>query len=816
MKTFIPFLLFLLSFSAYGNPTSSEIYTDLQKFSSLKKALYIAAHPDDENTRALAYFSLGENAETAYFSLTRGDGGQNLIGDELSEDLGVLRTQELLAARSYDKAQQFFSRAVDFGYSKSAEETLEKWGKDVILADAVLMIRKFQPDVIITRFPPDGRGGHGHHTASALIAIEAFEKAADPNFLPGQVKEYGTWQTTAIYWNASNWWNKDLDKEAANNPDYIVRDIGGYNNILGQSYNEIGTIARSQHKCQGFGALLERGSRIEYFQYLAGTKLKEDFFEENKKNWKDLIDAEFEQKLSTLLKNFDFVNTENNISTLLELRNKLEKLPVSTFRQNKLNKLDGIILDCLGIYAQIQSEDYSIVQGEKVNLELSIINRSTLPVTLKSIGRLSLNKPLPQNEMIADTIPLTNNALITNPYWLRSNFTDIYTVKDKKDLLKPENGPTFSYPITLGIKGTTIQTILPVEHKWRDPSYGERSREVISVPAFSVNFDEKSIILKSGQTKTITLDIHSFKKDLNDVINIEVPNSWEVSQKEIPVNIKNKHESHLVKVELTAKGDSQRGKLVLKDSKGQTLYSYHVIEYEHIPTQVIFKKSALECIKLDAKIKPGKIAYIKGVEDVVPRAIQQLGFDLEVFEVADLSLLNLNKYQSVVLGIRIYNVHEELRNYEDKLFDYVNNGGNLVMQYNTASRSEPDKKFGGPLPFELSRNRVTEEDAEVTFLQPGHPIMTYPNQISEADFENWVQERGLYFANNWDEKYTPLFSWHDKGEEPQLGGLIVAKHGKGQFVYTGISFFRELPNGVEGAYKLFANLLSYGGQQGPR
>lgn len=816
MKKLFPFLFLSLPFFAIANPTSSEIYTDLQKFSSLKKVLYIAAHPDDENTRALAYFSLGENAETAYFSLTRGDGGQNLIGDELSEDLGVLRTQELLAARSYDKAQQYFSRAVDFGYSKSAEETLEKWGKDVILADAVLMIRKFQPDVIITRFPPDGRGGHGHHTASALIAIEAFEKAADPNYLPEQVKKFGTWKTISIYWNASNWWNKDLDKEAANNPDYLVRDIGGYNNILGQSYNEIGTIARSQHKCQGFGALLERGSRIEYFQHLAGAKLKEDFFEENKKNWKDLVDAEFEQKLNNLLEGFDFVNTANNITTLLELRSKLGKLPASTFKQNKLNKLDGIILDCLGIYAQIQSEDYAIVQGEKANLELSIINRSSIPVTLKTIDGNTVNKTLPQNKMVIDTIPFTNNATITNPYWLRSDFKDIYTIQDEKDLLKAENGPTFSYSITLEVKGTTIQTTLPVEHKWQDPSYGEKSREVISVPTFSVNFDEKSIILKSGETKTITLDIHSFKKDLQDIIKVEAPNSWEVSQKEIPVNIKNKHESHLIKIELTAKGDSRRGKLVLKDSKSQVLYSYHVIEYEHIPTQVIFKKSALECIKLDAKIRPGKIAYIKGVEDVVPQAIQQLGFDLELFEVADLSLMDLSEYQSVVLGIRIYNVHDELRNYEDKLFEYVKNGGNLVMQYNTASRSEPDKKFGGPLPFELSRNRVTEENAEVTFLEPKHLIMTYPNQITKVDFENWVQERGLYFANNWDEKYTPLFSWHDKGEEPQLGALIVAKHGKGQFVYTGISFFRELPNGVEGAYKLFANLLSYNGEQSAR
>ncbi|MDC3352183.1 PIG-L family deacetylase, partial [Crocinitomicaceae bacterium] len=295
MRTILTFLL-LGCLSAFSNETSAEIYHSLQKVHSLKRVLYLAAHPDDENTRALAWFSLEGKAETAYLSLTRGDGGQNLIGDELSESLGVLRTQELLAARSHDQARQFFTRAVDFGYSKSAEETLDKWGKDEILSDVVRVIRKFKPDVIITRFPPDKRGGHGHHTASAMLAIEAYSKAADPTYEPDQVAEFGVWQTDAVYWNTSIWWDKELDEKAEGNSEYIKKDIGGYDPLLGMSYNEIGTIARSQHKCQGFGAVIERGSRVEYFEHLEGTKLKNDFFENNNRSWSTLISADFERE----------------------------------------------------------------------------------------------------------------------------------------------------------------------------------------------------------------------------------------------------------------------------------------------------------------------------------------------------------------------------------------------------------------------------------------------------------------------------------------------------------------------------------------
>lgn len=811
MRHIVSIFLLLITAQVFGNKTASEIYVDLEKVHSLKRVLYIAAHPDDENTRALAWFSLGEKAETAYLSLTRGDGGQNLIGDELSEDLGVLRTQELLAARSIDGARQYFTRAVDFGYSKSADESLEKWGKAEILSDVVLVIRQFKPDVIITRFPPDKRAGHGHHTAATLLALEAFEKAADPSYLPEQVKEHGAWKTTSIYWNSSVWWDKELSKTAKNDPEYIVQEIGGYNPLLGMSYNEIGTLARSQHKCQGFGAIVERGSLTEYFQHLGGKQLRNSFFENNTLSWTKLVSSKFSDEFDALLADFDFKNLENNIPALLSIRKKLNVVPASNLdaiRKEKITQIDQIIVDCLGLYAEIVCSDYAYVQGEDFKLKYNLTNRSSKNVQLLGFQGRETVLLLEQNKTTSKEITIQNNHDYSTPYWLRNPFVNLFKIDNPADLGKAEGEATFSEKLKLIIEGDQVELNIPVTYKWRDPSYGERRRNVISAPNFSANFDQKSIILKPGQEKTIRVKIHAYKENLTDELVITAPEGWEVSPQKIDINTKTRHEEVWAEIIIKSNTESKRGDLILKDSKGNTLKSLTEITYDHIPTQVIYKPATLTCIPLNANIIKGNVAYIKGAGDAVAQATTQLGFNVTSYEVSDLATLDLSEFQSVILGIRIYNVHPELHNFDAKLFEYVSNGGNLVMQYNTAGRSSSGKTFG-PIPFELSRKRVTEEDSKVTFLAPDHQIMNKPNKITQADFNDWVQERGLYFADNWNEAYTPLFSWNDTGEDPVNGALIVAKHGKGQFVYTGISFFRELPNGVEGAYRLFANILSY-------
>ncbi len=814
MKQFTLLFITLTTFFCTANHGSGEIYTNLQKLHSLKRVLYVAAHPDDENTRALAWFSLGEKAETAYFSLTRGDGGQNLIGNELSEELGVLRTQELLAARSNDGAKQYFSRAVDFGYSKSAEESLELWDKDALMYDLVLVIRKFKPEVIITRFPPDERAGHGHHTASALLAIEAFDKAADSEYEPAMAEEYGTWKATSVYWNTSYWWDENIKDMAEGDPNYLITDIGGYNPQLGMSYNEIGTLARSEHKCQGFGAVIERGSRIEYFKHLAGAKLKESFFEKRGDKWSNYGDKLLEGELLDALKNFDFVEVSNNVPRLLSILKRLKSLPPSFVIDEKIERCQEIIKDCLGLYVEVVGESFSFTQNNSVQLNAHLVNRSDLKLTLSNIElstgeQMSFDQVLTQNEEV--NLELTSNGKVdvSNPYWLNAPFTNMFEVKDPANFCEPESQPSITAKLTLKLDGNEFNLDVPATYKWRDPSYGERRRPLIATPEYTATFEQEQLLLKAGERKEVRIKVKNFSDNLNTKMSLSVPEGWRVEPQEFSISLKSKYAEEWYAFTIQAGDNPQSGAVVAMDANGNSLLNYKEIAYDHIPTQALFRKSMMECKMLDVKINKGRIAYIKGVDDAVPQAIEQLGFTLDVFEVKDLPTVDLSVYQSVVLGIRIYNVYPELFNYSERLNDYVKNGGNLVMQYNTASRSADNRKTYGPYPFELSRNRVTEEDAEVTFLAPKHQIMTSPNVITQADFDNWVQERGLYFANNWDENYAPLFSWSDKGEEPQTGALIVAKYGKGQFVYSGISFFRELPNGVVGAYRLFANILSY-------
>lgn len=809
------FLLLLLSVSSFAQKTSSQLYSDLQKLASLKRVLYIAAHPDDENTRALAWLSNGENAQIAYFSLTRGDGGQNLIGNELGAELGILRSQELLAARKIDGAKQYFSRAVDFGFSKSAEESLNKWGKEQVLADAVKVIREFKPDVIITRFPPDERAGHGHHTASAMIALEAIDKAADKTYMPAHLKDLKPWKTTSVYWNASTWWNKDLATTAANNPDYLVFDIGAYNPILGKSYNEIGTEARSQHKCQGFGAIIERGELNEYFQYLKGEKLKENFFEKSTRTWSKLGNNEVEKDLNNLLKNFDFKTPQNNVWALLKIYKELKNINDNVIREEKNAQCEELIKNSLGLYIELLGNDYSYAIGEKMDLSLNILNRSNQKIQLKSVEVNGEEIPLKETELaynkeVSTPINIVASNEFYNPYWLKNAYKDLYQITDYSQIGKPESTPSITGKIKLSLADEDFIYDVAGIYKWREPSYGEKRREIVVTPNMAVTLDKQSLIAQTGESKHIKINVKAFKDSISDKVIINAPKGWKLSQSKFNLELTKKHEEQFFELVLTPLNEAVSGELSLTDENGKAIQIIHEIAYNHIPTQVFFSDAKINLVKLNAKIVKGKIGYIKGVEEKVPQAIEQLGFDVTVMEVEDLASTDLSQFNTIVAGIRVYNVKPELINYKPQLMEFVKQGGNYIVQYNTASRSGDNNKEFGPYPFELSRERVTEEDAKPTFTNPNHDLLNKPNKITQKDFENWVQERGLYFAKSWDKNYETIISWHDTNEEPLEGSLIVTNYGKGHFIYTGISFFRELPAGVEGAYRLFANLLSYG------
>lgn len=808
------FLSCLITASTFAQ-SSSEIFHEVKKFNSFKSALYMAAHPDDENTRVIAWLENGELARTGYLSLTRGDGGQNLIGKELGSELGILRTQELLAARRIDGGDQFFTRAVDFGYSKSADESFEKWNREDILYDAVWVIRKFQPDVIITRFPPDRRGGHGHHTASAMLAIEAFEKAGDPSVFPDQLNAVQAWKPKAVYWNASTWWNKKLDSLARNNEDYIMADIGGYDELLGVSYNELGTMARSQHKCQGFGVRIERGERMEYFQWMAGEKLDSSFFEGSERSWRSLGgDGYLDDLTSNLEGNFDFNDPSASLSTLIEIQNTLANMAPSAWSKAKQKECKDLIKSIAGLHIEVLASDYSSSVGKTIETSVQILNRGNQEIKLTSLifkgGReegVNLDVLLTKNKLHTETVRLRTPESNSNAYWLNAPFTTEYKIEGLDNLGKPENDPMINATLVFTLNEKQFYVEAPIEYKWSDRVKGEMKRPVVNTPLIATTFLEKSFVFTSEEEKEISVRVKDYGVEGVQKVALSIPEGWKVSPLEIEVNFESKYEEQVIVFNVVSPKKDSKGEVLIQVN-GEASKRIEEIMYEHIPAQLVFLPAKATLLNLVIDIEEGKVGYIEGAGDQVGLAIEQMGYEVVYLSKEDLSTHDLSQYQAVITGIRAYNVHPWLMDFHGKFMEYVQQGGNFIIQYNTRSRSYTTGKMG-PYPFKISRDRVSEEDAEVSFIDPKHGLLNEPNKIRKDDFNGWVQERGLYFANEWDTEYETLFSWNDKGESPKMGALIYASYGEGSFVYTGISFFRELPAGVPGAFKLLANLISH-------
>lgn len=810
-------LALLFSYSAQAQ-SSSEIQKKLQRLNSFGRVMYIAAHPDDENTRVISWLSNGLNAEIRYLSLTRGSGGQNMIGTELGPELGVLRTEELLAARSIDGGTQRFTQAVDFGYSKTAEESMEIWDKEEVLNDVVRAIREFRPDIIITRFPPDSRGGHGHHTASAILALEAFELAGDPNYLntmSGGIPH----QPKAIYWNTYSWrWDPNLDSLATNDPKYFKANVGGFDPVLGMSYNEIGSHARSQHRCQGFGVSISRGDAWEYFAHMNGDIIENNMTELFPSNWQEFgVSSEVGALALEVEENFDASNPAASVGPLMNLyealnRESMYRSDINVIRadREKLALIRDLILDCMGLYAECVTNDWSYPYNADGNVvvpaQLRMIARNVEGVSVAMEDVQFDNPVLPLNEFAEYDIDVNLGAGISQPYWLKDVAPS--AVQDER-LRKANAGYAGWVNLRLTYDGKSVKAEVPVTHRWSDRVDGEQRRPTVIAPLATATFDRDVAIFSDNLAQTVQLRVKNFQEDLRTSVSLDVPAGWTYAPARIDLSFGATHEERVVTFTVTPPSNASEAYIRPKLSGvNGTIQQFSEIAYPHIPTQVVFGESKTKVVRLDMQINQGTIGYIQGAGDEVDVAIEQMGFDVTRLEESDLASIDLNQFQAIVVGIRAYNVHPWLLNYREKLFNYVEEGGHLVVQYNTATRDLLTSELG-PYPFTLSRNRVTEEDAEVTLLNESHPFFTSPNRINTDDFENWVQERGLYFASEWSSDYEALISWHDEGEEPQNGGLLYAEYGDGHFTYTGISFFRELPAGVPGAFKLLANILSH-------
>lgn len=820
-------LLLLISSTVYGQrpiESSADIYQEIKKLKVLSNVLYIAAHPDDENTRLIAWLENEALTRTAYLSLTRGDGGQNLIGSEKGDAMGLLRTQELLEARKIDGAEQFFSRAIDFGYSKTAEETFSKWDKEGVLADVVYTIRKFQPDVIITRFPPDSRAGHGHHTASAILAEMAFELAADESAFPEQLEKVQVWQAKRILWNTSVWWDKQLPEKAADEKDYIKIDIGTYNPVLGLSYSEIAADSRSQHKSQGFGSSRSRGSQIEYLKHSKGKKAKSDLFEGIDQSWSRIKNGKnIEELIDEILNDYNLGKPESSIDQLIELYKRIEKLEKSIYTEEKLESIKNIIKAAAGIHVQFNSDKYIIASNEAQNIEgrAIFINRSNIPIQLIAVSpdldSSFKNINLKNNIPFSSSFKVNINPSISNPYWL-TELEEAKQAAEKKinyDPLKrrmnlhglPENEPLLEFKYTIVINEQEFTFKEKADYQWTDRVDGELHRDIIASPNITVNPSKNVYLFTNSNSQEIELIVESHTENVLETIKLIAPENWTVEPNYHAVKFEKAGEQKSFTFTVSPPSSSSEAILKFYTQQGPARQIQH-INYPHIKPQVLYPLCQVKAVKMDIKNTAKTVAYIQGSGDDVDQYLEQLGLNVTSIKANDLALIDLNKFDCIILGIRAYNTEEELISGNIFLNKYVEDGGNLIIQYNTNRGLKTEQL--GPLPFKISRNRVTDEFADVKFLDHNHPVLNKPNKIDRSDFDFWVQERGLYFASEWDENFTPILSWNDAGEEAQTGGLIIGKYGKGHVIYTGISFFRQFPAGVAGSYRLMSNLISYG------
>jgi LmbE family N-acetylglucosaminyl deacetylase len=810
-----------------GN-TAADIYLQLQKMNVLGSVLYVGAHPDDENTRLLTWLSKEKKYRTAYLSLTRGDGGQNLIGDEQGVTLGMVRTEELLAARSVDGAEQFFTRAYDFGFSKNPDETFKFWDKEQILSDVVFVIRYFRPDVIITRFPEDGRAGHGHHSASAILAREGFFAAADPNRFPEHFK-WGLkpWQAKRILWNTFNFGGNNT----INNNQYKV-DVGGYNTLLGKSYGEISAQSRSQHKSQGFGVPSQRGESFEYFAKTAGDTVFTDMMDGVDLTWKRTGDAAVEYRINTLLQNFNFTEPEKSVAGLLDLRDhfrtNLNESPWVTHKMKELNKL---ISACSGLYFEATTTQPFAVTGDSLKINFSVINRSHVPVSQLSISyidtTLKITDTLKFN--VAKNISLTrkvrSNFMQDQPYWLREQMTEgAFKIDAQALLMNPHNDPndiTVSY--FFRDKVPVVQKY-PLQYKHTDPVKGELYEPVITVPAVIVSAFPAVVLNNVVPTVTPRVTVRyqslSEKGTQQGQITFNTGETVLVRNNNVLSLAKNKitEVPFLLDTLLVARKNTEiSAGVVLKDSTGyqQTYSNYlRLVKYDHIPAVHYFYQAKVKVVTDEVRVVGKRVGYIRGAGDNVPDALIAMGYEVVMLNPEDLILPKLASLDAVITGIRAYNVHDWLEDKYEVLMNYVKNGGNLIVQYNTSNFISNVTRKMGPYSFDISRNRVTDEKAKVEFLLPAHQVLNYPNKITEKDFENWVQERGIYFAEKTDPAYETPLQMNDPGEAGQKGSLIIGNYGKGKFVYTGLVFFRELPAGVPGAYRLLANIIALNQKKG--
>ncbi len=805
------------------------ILQELRSFATTGTVLHVAAHPDDENTELITWLSRGRGFRTAYLSLTRGDGGQNAIGDDLDEKLGVLRTQELLAGRRLDGGRQFFTRAIDFGYSKTPEETLRFWDRDQVLADVVRIYRQFRPDVIVTRFPiPPGSGGHGQHTASGILAVEAFKISRDPTAYPEQLNEGLTpWQPKRVLWNSFRIGNAPPGLDGP----VFRQDIGGTDPVTGEEFGTIAARSRSMHKTQGLAGAINRarsGPNEQSFMLLAGEPAASDLMDGVDTTWARYPGGEeIGQLAEQAIATFKPDDPAASVPALLELRQKLGALHVDPLVTDKRAQLDRILQSCLGLTVRTTAESTAVVPGETLVLKTSARIDSEVPVRWAGPSAWdSPPVPLMQHGPPAGTLLLpgkaqTNQTVatvpvrlpVTQPYWLREDgAAGISRVADSALIGQPENPPVLTVEHHFAIGG---QTLIIVDEVVSAPdAAGSQPHHLDVIPPVSLDFEADVFLVAPGASKPVTIEITAARPGQKGKLSLDVPAGWSASPAAQDFQLAKAGDKAALTFTLSASAQAGAGRIIASAEVGGRRWSHQRIElrYDHLPVQLLQPPVTARLVSIEAKTERRLVGYLPGAGDSTAEAIEQLGYSVRTLLGADLTPEKLAGIRVVVIGVRAFNERDDLKDNLPGLFAWVEQGGTVIAQYNRPGGSLAPL---GPYPLSLQgsapANRVTDETAPVSFLAPDHPALNTPNRITAADFDGWVQERGAYFPSQWDEAhYKSILAMSDPGETQPSSSLLVAKHGQGRYVYTSLSFFRQLPAGVPGAYRLLANLLSLG------
>jgi LmbE family N-acetylglucosaminyl deacetylase len=786
----------------------------------LGSVLMIAAHPDDENTAVLAYYARGMHMRTGYLSCTRGEGGQNAIGPEQGDLLGIIRTQELLAARKIDGAEQFFTRAIDFGFSKSPKETLEKWGHDRILSDIVRVIRRFRPDVIVLRFSGTPRDGHGQHQASALLGKEAFDAAADPARFPEQLRFVQPWRAKRLLFNLFTF-APEQEREAAQTPGRLAIDTGDYDPVLGHSFAEIAGMSRSMHRSQAMGAPERRGPSKNYFMVIGGAPATERPFDGIDTSWKRVLPggAAVGEVLARAASSFEPEHPEKTIPVLLQARSLIASLQ-NDWAAVKLPEVDEAIALCAGLWLDAEADRPTAAPGETFMVSLTAINRSQFPLRLNSArvegsgfspagssdaAVLAYNQPTRRKVTVA--IPADHTY--SQPFWLAEPKQDAsYTIADPQLIGLADSPPVLVARFELTAGPERIVLTRPVQFRYVDRTQGELVRPIAVAPPAGIELADPTLLFPGQGPKTVTVSLTASEKPAAGEMRIDLARGWTANPANRPFRL-SAGEQQEIRFEVSPPSIDSTAVATITARSGDREFDYgtKTISYPHFPVQVLFPRAEARLTRTDVKVLARTVAYIAGAGDEMPQSLRQLGCEVRLLSSSDLVERDLRGFDAIVTGPRAYNLRPDLRANQHRLLDYVRDGGTLIVQYNWP---ENDLHDLAPYPLEIGRERVTVEEAPVSFPNPSHALLHQPNEITDRDFEGWIQERGLYFARSWDPRFEPVLASQDPAEKPLPGGMLYAKYGKGVYIYTAYSWFRQLPAGVPGAFRVFANLLSAG------